>query len=163
MLECDYSEECKSERAIGKLYCYKHYWGEYIETPRRMAESLFGSMDVVTQDSSVDVGLIEYVLIEAEKRGMDGKLPFSMTPAEINQLQQAGKRAQEAFDELNSQMEVVTKRLTSTLNRFHASMAECGVIKEQTKYGPIYLIKKLQEQGILPKIEMKIEKDESRS
>ncbi len=160
MLECDYSEECKNERAAGELYCYKHYWGEYTETPRRMAESLFGSMDVVTQDSSMEVGLIEYVLTEAEKRGMDGKLPFAMRPIEIYKLEQSGKQAQEAFGELTSQMEVVIKRLTSTLNRFHASMAECGVIKEQMKHGPVYLIKKLQEQGILPKVGIRTEEVE---
>lgn len=156
MLNCS-TKGCTNERAPGNMECFHHYWGEYKESPRRAAERLFETMDVVTQDSDAEVGLLEYVLYEAEKRGK-GPMPFSMTPAEIHRLKQRGDRAAQAFNELCSQMNVITNRLESTLRRFHASMAECGVIKEQTKHGPVYLIKELQDKGILPKLDVKIEK-----
>jgi len=158
MLTCEV-EKCGNERAPKQMLCFHHWWGEYNQSPRHAAEKLFEEMDIVTQDSSAEVGLMEYAIFQAEKRALDGKMPFSMTPAEINQLKTAGVKAQQAFNELCSAMGTITNRLESTLNRFHASMAECGVIKEQTRHGPVYLIKDLQKKGILPKIDVKVEKD----
>jgi len=154
MLKCEV-ETCQNERAPSQMMCFQHWWGEYVQTPRAAAEKLFQTMNITTQDSSAEVGLLEHVLFNAEKRGMGGKLPFAMTPVEINKLRVAGEKAQQAFMELCSQMQVVTNRLTSTLNRFHASMAECGVIKEQTKHGPVYLLKELQKQGLVPRMGFK--------
>lgn len=158
MLKCDV-EKCQNERAPNQMMCFHHWWGEYNQSPRHAAEKLFETMDIVTQDSSAEVGLLEYVLFQAEKRGTDGKMPFSLTPVEMNQLKKSGEKAQQAFNELCSQMQVITNRLNSILNRFHASMGECGVIKEQTKHGPVYLLKELQKKGIIPKIEIRKDKE----
>ena len=81
--------------------------------------------------------MLEYALFEAEKRGMEGKVPFSLTPAQIKILNDKGKIAQDAFNDLTKNMDVITNRLTSALNQFQNAMAKVGLVKLKTMHGEL--------------------------
>jgi len=139
MLKCD-TTGCENERAPGTMLCYRHWWGAYNQSPREAAEKLFETMDVVTQNSSVEVGMLEYLLFEAEKRGMNGKLPFSLTPAQIKILSDKGKVAQDAFNSLAKNINTITNRLVSALNNFQNEMAKIKLVNLKTIHGDIAAI-----------------------